>query len=141
MARTTKLTPKVQRTIVDAIAAGNYASVACRLANVSEATFHEWIARGRGNDPDRPRTPLHAGFAEAVERAEAEAEAHAVALVRASMPDNWAAAMTYLERRYRDRWRRSEAREHTGAEGGPITTRIVIEYDDGPDAGDVGEGE
>lgn len=31
--------------------------------------------------------------------------------------------------------------EHTGAEGGPITTRIVIEYDDGPDAGDVGEGE
>ncbi len=141
MARTTKLTPEVQRTIVDAIAAGNYASVACRLANVAPATFHEWMARGRAVDPDRPRTHLYASFADAVERAEAEAEARAVAMVHASMPDNWAAAMTYLERRYRERWRRSEAREHTGAEGGPITTRIVIEYDDGPDAGDVGEGE
>ena len=117
MGRPTKLNDEVSEFIVSAIRAGNYAEVAAKAAGIHPATYYDWMKRGKaGKEADR----LYAEFANAVKKAEGEAEAHAVALVRKAMPDNWQAAMTYLERRYPDRWRRRERHEITGPDGGPI---------------------
>lgn len=44
-------------------------------------------------------------------KAEAEAEIFAVGQVREAMKDNWTAAMTWLERKYPDRWKRRDLHE------------------------------
>lgn len=104
MARTTKLTPEIQKKIVEAILGGNYFEVACVYAGVPKATAYEWIARGEGTDPDRPPNELYAQFADAVRHAEARAEIYAVTIIRQGFPDNPRLALDYLARRHADRW-------------------------------------
>jgi hypothetical protein len=80
--RRTKLTPEVQNKIVDALSAGNYFEVACEYAGISRMVGLEWLARGRGDDPQRPKTQLYADFANAVTRAQAEDEVHTIARLK-----------------------------------------------------------
>jgi len=42
MARPTKLTPAVQKKIVDAIKAGNYMETAAAYAGISKQTLYNW---------------------------------------------------------------------------------------------------
>jgi transposase len=100
--RATKLTTEVRDKILHAIRQGNYACVAAQYAGIGESTFYLWLQRGaRGERP-------YVEFLEAVKGAEAEAEVKLVELVRLSAVDNWQAAMTTLERRYPERWRRRD---------------------------------
>ena len=101
--RPTKLTPEVQEKIVSAIRAGNYASVAAEYAGISESTFYSWLRRGR--EAKSGRFPE---FLQAVKRAEKEAEVRAVAIIQKHMDNNWQAAMTYLERKFPQRWGRRD---------------------------------
>jgi transposase len=117
MARPTKLTEAVQDKIVQAIRAGNYAEAAGRVAGISPSTYYRWLERG-----EREEQGPYRDFHDAVRKAEAEAEVHAVAILRRAMPEDWRAALAYLERRHPQRWRRHEARELTGKDGGPIRT-------------------
>jgi hypothetical protein len=131
--RKPKLTPAVQQRLVQAVTAGAYFEVACEAAGISRATGYEWIARGCGQDKDRPRTPLYADFADAIEKAHADAELLRVARIakaaqggqllsekirrtadgeeiierRYSQPQ-WQADAWWLERRYPARWGRQE---------------------------------
>ena len=109
--RNSKLTPLVQERIVVAIRSGNYAITAAHYAGISERTFYSWLTRGEQESSGKYRE-----FRDAVTEAEAASEAEAVALVRLAshIPQNWAAAMTWLERRYPHRWSRSERQEHVG---------------------------
>ncbi len=115
MARPTKLTPETQERILKAVRAGNYAEAAARSAGIAPSTFYRWMERGT-SEPDGPHRELH----DAVRRAEAEAEVHAVAVVRRAMSEDWRAAMAYLERRHASRWRKHTSTELTGKDGGPI---------------------
>jgi transposase len=115
MGRPTKLTPEVRQRIVAALRAGNYAKPAAESAGVSEATYYRWLDRGR-----KQKRGIYREFHDDVRRAEADAEVEAVARWRKAFPDNWRAIATYLERRYPERWRRRESREHTGEGGGPV---------------------
>ena len=117
MGRPTKLTPDVQERIVQALRAGNYADAAVRSAGIATSTFYRWLERGEDET-----TGIYREFRDAVRLAEAEAEVHAVAVIRRAMPDDWRAAMTYLERRHPDRWRRRQTTEVTGVDGGPAGT-------------------
>jgi hypothetical protein len=74
--RPTKLNVHTQVTITIALARGSTMTVACREAGVSLKTVCEWMARGRGEDPQRPRTKAYQAFVEAVQRAQDRA-AHA----------------------------------------------------------------
>lgn len=115
MGRPTKLTVKVQNRIVGAIRAGNYAEAAAKSAGVSRRTYQRWLERGRSTAPaDAP----FRGFRDAVRKAEGNAEVQAVAIVRQAMPNDWRAAMTYLERRYPERWRRRKAADVATADSG-----------------------
>ena len=101
--RKTKLTPEVQEKIVSAIRAGNYAYVAAEYAGIASGTFYNWLQRGNG-----AKQGIYREFLEAVKRAESEAEVRAVAIIQKHMDSNWQAAMTYLERKYPDRWGRKD---------------------------------
>ena len=101
--RLSKLTSKVEETIVQAIRAGNYASVAAEYAGVSESTFYNWLRRGR-EESEGPFRSFH----DAVRGAERESEVRAVAIVQKHMDGNWQAAMTFLERKHPERWGRRD---------------------------------
>lgn len=103
LGRRTKLTPEVQEKIVSAIRAGNYAMIAAEYAGICEATFYGWLKRGREDGKG-----IFFEFLKAVKEAEREAEVRAVATVQKHMTDNWTAAMTYLERKFPQRWGRRD---------------------------------
>jgi predicted transcriptional regulator len=120
VARPTKLTPEVQERILAAVRAGNYIEPSARSAGISPATFHRWIARG-----EKATSGIYRDFYEAVKRAEADAEVHAVAVIRKEIADgDWRAAAQFLERRFPDRWRRQQSIEHEG------TQRLVVKTED-----------
>jgi len=52
---------------------------------------------------------LYSDFADAVKKAEAEAEANALKAIKDATPQNWQAGAWYLERKYPDRFGRRVA--------------------------------
>lgn len=89
------------REFLQAIGDGNYVETACKLAGLSKQAVYEWLKRGQTGEEPYKR------FGDAVEKAEARAEAHLVSLQRKAAeagPQYWPAAATQLERRHPDRW-------------------------------------
>jgi hypothetical protein len=111
--RPSSLTPEIQKTIVAAIRAGSYNEAACRAVGISETSFYRWMEVGEA-DRERGVESAYADFWEAVTRASAQAEVHAVGLIRQAMPDDWRAAAHYLERRFPRRWGRRDSVELGG---------------------------
>jgi transposase len=104
--RPSSLTDEVERKLCDALRAGNHLEVAARYAGVSRSTLHRWLALA---DQQQPADPRLEQFREAVEKAQADAEVHAVGVVRRAIAQGeWRAALAYLERRHPQRWRRRE---------------------------------
>lgn len=99
MARPTKLTPEIQRTICAALQAGNYVEAACGLAGISDTTFYRWMERG-----DRESRGQFREFRDSVSRAIAASEAGLVAVVYREAKGNWRAALALLSRRWPERW-------------------------------------
>ena len=126
--RPTKCTPELTEKICEYLASGCYVCTACALVGISDQTLSNWKQRGEaGEEP-------YLGFVDAIKDAEARAEARAVALVQKAMVDDWKAAMTWMERKFPDRWSRGERREITGAGGGPVAHSIIFEVVGGEEA-------
>jgi hypothetical protein len=100
VARPSKFSEEVTERIVQAMRAGNYADAACQAAGIGTSTFYRWMSLGAAEPASE-----HGAFREQVLRAEAEAEVHAVAIIRRAMAEDWRAALAYLERRHAARWR------------------------------------
>jgi transposase len=107
----------VRRKIVEAIRAGNYVETAAAYGGIGQTTFYKWMERGES--PAAAEREFRE-FRDTIKKALADAEVHAVEVVRRAMPENWQGAMTYLERRYPERWRRRDAHELTGPDGGSV---------------------
>ena len=119
--RPTKLTPQVQARIVQAIVGGNDITVAAAYAGIGKTTFYEWLERGR-----KAKTGPFADFADAIQKAQADAETRNVALIaKAAQEGTWTAAAWWLERKYPERWGRKERHEVTGRDGGDMMIRVV----------------
>jgi hypothetical protein len=86
-----------------AVAEGNYIETAAAIADLSKATVYRWLKQAE-TEPDRNNAQVR--FRDAVEKARAMSEAQDVANVRKAgkLPQFWAASMTYLERRYPEKW-------------------------------------
>jgi len=131
--RKTKLTPEIQKTILDIIRAGNYAKVACEAAGINSDTYYEWLNRGK-KDKEAGKTTIFSDFSEEIMRSAAIAEAANVARIRqAADAGTWQAAAWFLERKYGDRWGRNDKlrQEITGANGAPIeidAREAVLEF-------------
>jgi hypothetical protein len=116
--RPSKLTPDREALILDALRAGNYRETVARYVGIGVSTLYGWLERGEadleqheqreaeGHDPGE--LTIYAEFSEAVTRAEAEAEVHAVTTLQSAMKDDWRAAAEYLQRRHNKRWSRAD---------------------------------
>lgn len=92
--------PTTVQQFLEAVGEGNYIETAAKLAGISKAVVYNWIKRGEAGEQPYDR------FVDALQRAEARAEAAMVRNVRkaSELPQFWAAAATHLERRHPDRW-------------------------------------
>jgi hypothetical protein len=85
---------------LQALTAGNTRRAACAYAGVSEDAFAAWLGR-------------YADFADAVKKAEAQAEVKMVATVVQASTKQWQAAAWWLERRRADDFSRRDKVEIT----------------------------
>ena len=111
--RKPKLTPEVQKIIVDAIAGGNYNDIAADYAGVGRTTFYRWMEKG-----EEAASGIYRDFWDAVKKASAQAEVRNVTAIERD--PSWQAKAWWLERKHNDRWGRKERHELTGADGGPV---------------------
>jgi transposase len=103
--RPSKLTDELEQQLCNALRAGNYLDVAARYAGVSRSSVHRWLAQAAEDAADPRLKP----FAAAVSKAEADAEIHAVGVVRKAINQgDTRAAFGYLERRHPERWSRRD---------------------------------
>ena len=114
--RPTKRTPEVQRRLCDALAAGNTRRAACAFAGISDETLARWQSR-------------FVDFADAVKKAEGDAEVRNVAIIaRAAQSGSWQAAAWWLERRYPEAYGRSvQTVQHSGTITQAHTGRVEVQ--------------
>jgi len=124
MPRPTKLTPDRAKRIIDLVKVGNTRSCAAACAGISEATLYTWIQRGREADPGDENDAIYVEFSEAIERADAEAEAFHVTNVRRHSEKSYGASTWWLETRRRDTY--AKRVEHVGDAGGPVRVEVVF---------------
>ena len=102
--RPSKLTDELTEKLCYYISQGNYFDTACKLVGVSFSTFRSWIVKGEEESKGR-----FFEFSEAIKRAEAEAEAKRVELIlKAGKYQDWKANAWYLERKYPERWGKTD---------------------------------
>jgi hypothetical protein len=159
--RPTLLTDKRQETIVQAIQLGSYNEQAAVAAGISKRTFHRWMERGANEDrrladldidpTEQPETlndteAPYWHFRHAVEKARAQAELAAIAMIveagegyevrkerriekangdvevtiETSRRRDWQALAWMLERTRPARYSRRTTVEHSGPEGGAV---------------------
>jgi len=96
MARPTKRTPALEQRLMGALRAGNTRRAAASFAGVSEDSLQRWERRS-------------AAFADALKKAEADAEVRHVAnIAKAAQDGTWQASAWWLERRRPDDYGRRE---------------------------------
>lgn len=107
------------------IAQGNYVETACKAAGLSKNTVYRWLKEA--DEPGEHRNPQRL-FRDALERAEGMSEAQEVAKVRKAgeLPQFWAASMTYLERKYPEKW----GRRQDSQDGPKVVVQIGIRDSD-----------
>jgi len=94
--RPTKRTPEREQRLLDALRAGNTRKAACSYAGVAQDAFNRWLLR-------------FADFADAIQKAEADAEVRHVAnIARVAQEGTWQASAWWLERRRPDDYGRRE---------------------------------
>ena len=103
-----KLNPKVQKRIYQAIRAGNYKEVACQFAGICSTTLRNWVSKGKQSESKGNDNCVYYHFLKGLEEAEAEAEVRNVAIVQRAAEKQWQASAWMLERRHPDRWSRND---------------------------------
>jgi hypothetical protein len=117
--RPTKLTPKVQQAICDAVRNGNYYEAAATSAGIEYRTFRNWVERGEQEDAG-----IYFQFVQSLRAAEAEAETKLVAEWRAQVPEDWRAARDLLARRHPERWGPKDRLTLAGDRDAPLAVTI-----------------
>jgi hypothetical protein len=111
--RPTKLTPEVQERICTLLEQGHYYKVAARGAGIDYDTFREWVKKGNA-----AKSGMFHEFSCAVKEAVSAAEERLLLMIQ--LDPAWQAKAWILERRHPTRWTRTERKEISGPNGGPI---------------------
>jgi transposase-like protein len=130
----TRLTPEISDRIVALVRRGSYRETACAAVGVSSRTLRRWLQRARDGGPHSQR---YKRFAEAVDRAEAEAESIAAAAIIQAGKEDWRALAWILERRGPQRWNPKHARK-AATETQETLADIMASDSDGNDGDDDG---
>lgn len=92
-----KLTIDVQAAFVEATGAGAPVRHACRAVGVSLSSYKRWMKRGRKAGDENA---IYREFRRATIKARGQAVVEMLAIVKKAAPNQWQAAMCWLERRY-----------------------------------------
>lgn len=127
--RKSKLTKELIEEAAKYIRAGNYACVVANYLGIGESTWYRWLQEG-----EVAKSGLKREFWESIKKAEAVPEIRNVNIVQKAAEENWQAAMTYLQRRFPERWGRRDYQvngeiQHTGKDGSPIEVENKINLD------------
>ena len=149
--RPTICTPTVVREFAQLIAAGNYFETVCKYLSIDKTLAYDWLHFGeKGKDATGNWPDAYREFSNAVKRADAQAEIMAVAEVQLAgkphaprkvkvknendeevevnaEPGAWQAMMTFLERRFSDRWGRKD-RQDIGLHGTPGQPPVTFSH-------------
>jgi len=115
--RPTKLTKELIEEIAQYLRAGNYIETTAALVGIHRDSIYEWLKRGnaeieRVSKSNRARIrkkeEIFVEFTDTVKKAQAQAEAMLVGLIGQAAQKNWTAAAWRLERKYPDKWGRTE---------------------------------
>lgn len=101
--RKTKLNEELIKEAESLLRAGNYTMTVCDYLGIHKSTFYKWLAEG-----EHAKSGLKKELFDAIKKAEATAEIRNVNIVQKAAEDDWKAAMTYLERKFPDKWGRRE---------------------------------
>lgn len=104
--RNTKLTPDLQKEICKNISSGLSNVDACKISNINETTFYDWLSRG-----DTGEKP-YAKFVEAVEIALLKFKRFHIGQIVIAGKSKWQANAWILERKYPKEFGRTI--EHSG---------------------------
>ena len=105
MPRKLKLTPELIKEAVELVKMGNYTETVCQYLGIGETTWYRWMKEG-----ENARSGIKREFWESIKRAESHAEIRNVGIIQKAAekakddPKLWVAAMTFLERKFPDRW-------------------------------------
>ncbi len=126
--RPTKLTSELTEEIAQYLRAGNYIETTAALVGINRDSIYEWLKRGAAEQERlkknprarlRKREELYVEFSDTVKKAQAQSEAMLVGLIGKAAQKNWTAAAWRLERKYPDKWGRTE-RNAAQAEDDPV---------------------
>jgi predicted DNA-binding protein YlxM (UPF0122 family) len=115
--RPTKLTKELIEEIAQYLRAGNYIETTAALVGINRDSIYEWLKRGNAEIERvsksnrariRKREEIFVEFTDTVKKAQAQAEAMLVGLIGQAAQKNWTAAAWRLERKYPDKWGRTE---------------------------------
>jgi transposase len=101
--RKTKLTRELIDEASKLIRAGNYNETVCQYLGIHKSTWYKWLAEG-----EQANSGLKKEFFDSIKKAEAHAEIRNVQVIQKAANESWQAAMTYLERKFPDRWGRKD---------------------------------
>lgn len=100
MGRSSKLTPQVQETIIEAIMKGASYQDACESVGIWFTTFNEWVKKG-----EEATSGKYHEFNEAVRKANAQVAVNFAAVVKdAAASGDAKIALEWLKRRRRGEW-------------------------------------
>lgn len=130
------LTPELQEAMVKQLRLGAYAQDAANEVDISIATFHFWMNRGRKERerqkmlPDaepKPAETKYLNFLEAIEvaRGKGTIVLHNI-ILRGATSGDWRAAAYILERTRPDQYGNKEKIEHSGS----VDSKVSIEMGD-----------
>lgn len=118
MARPTKLTPELQKTITDAVKIGATYESAAEYAGIARRTLDLWKEKGRAHPGG-----LYGQFMHALEQANAQAKISLLGKIQEA--DDWRSKAWILERRFPAEFGATLKQELTGENGGPVAVSIV----------------
>lgn len=119
---------EVSERVIEFVRAGNYVETAAAAAGISKDTFYAWLRRGArerrrlkkaNTRPNKTEQPYLA-FSDAIQKATGEAEARDVMLIAKAATTQWQAAAWRLERKFPQRWARTERHHISGPDGKPV---------------------
>lgn len=103
--------------IAQYLRAGNYIETTAALVGIHRDSVYEWLKRGnaeiervsKSNRANiRKKEAIFVEFTDTVKKAQAQSEAMLVGLIGQAAQKNWTAAAWRLERKYPDKWGRTE---------------------------------
>ena len=115
--RPTKLTKELTEEVAKYLRAGNYIETTAALVGINRDSIYEWLKRGAAEQERlmknprarlRKREEIFVEFSDTVKKAQAQSEAMLVGLVGKAAEKNWTAAEWRLERKFPDKWGRTE---------------------------------